>query len=577
MSILIAAGLSAAQAQQQVNPSAPPELTPKTPQKTGPAKVEINQKPRSPREPGGDEILIPKLNGLIIVGSENEVKKAGVPAMTGLDARVPLLKSKDFPAVVAPYLGKPMSRNKIQDLEDDIVLYCRSKNRPLVDVILLDQVVDNGVIQLWLLEGKIGKVTVQHEGRKWFNDSLILSQVRLQPGQELDGGKLESDLAWVNRNPFREVDAQFKQGEKLGQSDMVLQVREQIPVRVYAGYENSGTKFTGEDRLLTGFNWGNVFGLDQQLNYQYTTDTSFNLVKAHSASYVIPLPWRHNLTFFGSYINAKADFGSVAPGTESKGTSYQASMRYEVPLPSVGRYQHALSAGFDFKKSNNSLEFGGGTVSPSDTEIMQFEVGYSAVMPDAWGQTSLGIEGYYSPGGLTGENSDANFNLLRENAKANYVYGRLSMQRATRLPYEFSWILRGTVQVSNARLLPSEQLGVGGYNTVRGYEERLENGDDGWLISNEIRTPALKLGSLLEDPVDFDYLQFLAFVDYGDIHTLDRVPTDPPDDALTSIGGGIRYTVGRHFSARFDYGYELTGLELSSKRSRIHVGVVASF
>lgn len=576
--ILVASGLTASYAQQPSSPNTPPDLTPLTPEKKAPPKTELNTKPRSPREPGGDVVLIPKLNGLIIVGSDSEVKKEGVPDMTGLKVgNVPLVQGKDFPAVVAPYMGQPMSKNKIQDLEDDIVLYCRAKNHPLVDVILLDQTVNNGVIQLWLLEGKIGSVTVRHEGRKWFNDSFILSQVRMQTNQPLDSRELQSDLDWVNRNPFREVDAQFKQGDKLGQSDVVLQVRDQLPLRVYAGYENTGTKFTGEDRYLAGFNWGNVFGQDQQLNYQYTTDSRFKLVKAHSASYVIPLPWRHTLTFFGSYVDASADFASVAPGTTSKGKSYQASMRYEVSLPSVGKYQHAISVGFDFKKSNNNLEFGGSTFSASDTHVDQFEAGYSAVLPDSFGQTSMGIEGYYSPGGLTSANNDTAFNALRTGAKAAYVYGRLTAQRLTRLPEDFSWVLKGTFQVTDARLLPSEQLGVGGYNTVRGYDERLENGDDGWLISNEFRTPAFKLGSLIENPADLDYLQGLVFFDYGSIHTVDRVSTDLKDGALSSFGGGLRYTLSRYLSVRFDYGYQLTSRDLSAKNSRVHIGVVASF
>ena len=53
-----------------------------------------------------------------------------------------------------------------------------------------------------------------------------------------------------------------------------------------------------------------MFGLDQQLNYQYATDAKFDLVHANSASYLIPLPWRHTLMFYGSYVEGRADFSS---------------------------------------------------------------------------------------------------------------------------------------------------------------------------------------------------------------------------------------------------------------------------
>ncbi|MDB6122850.1 MAG: peptide transporter [Pedosphaera sp.] len=580
MLILAACWMTSSFAQQSLDPNAPPERLPKTPEKKVKPEKEIkglNQKPKSPRNPSGDAALIPKLNGIIIVKTEGEVKKEGAPASTGLVVKdIPLIQGKDFPAVVAPYLGQPMSENKIRDLEDDIILYCRSKNRPLVDVILLDQSIENGILQLWLLEGKVGKVVVENEGHKWFNNAFMLSEVHLRPGDSLDAAKLQSDIEWANRNPFRDVSAQFRQGDALGHSDVVLQVRDQLPVRVYAGYEDSGTKFTGEDRLLAGFNWGNVFGLDHQLNYQYTTDTDFRLVKAHSISYVAPLPWHNTVTLFGSYVDAMADFGTVASGTLSRGESYQASMRYNVPLPKIGKYQHEANAGFDFKSSNNNLEFGGTSFSKSDTHIAQFELGYSGVMPDRWGQTSMGLEGYYSPGGLSVDNDDTHFNKLREKAKAEYFYFRLSAQRVTRLPWDFSWVIKAIGQASNARLLPSEQLGVGGYSTVRGYDERLVNGDDGWLISNELRSPAIKAGRFIPNQ-EANYLQLLAFLDYGGIHTLDRVASDPKDVSLASVGPGLRFTLSKNLTVRFDYGFQLTERFASSSRSRAHIGVVGSF
>jgi hemolysin activation/secretion protein len=290
------------------------------------------------------------------------------------------------------------------------------------------------------------------------------------------------------------------------------------------------------------------------------------------------LPWHNTLTVFGSYVDARADFASVAPGTSSKGLSYQASMRYSSPLPVIGKYQHEVSGGFDFKRSNNNFEFGGTTSLPSDTHVLQAELGYSGLVPDKFGQTSFGLEGYYSPGDLTDNNTDSHFNQLRQGAKANYLYGRLTAQRVTRLPYDFTLVIRGTAQASNERLLPSEQLGVGGYNTVRGYEERLANGDEGWIVNTELRTPAIRLPGLYRSPtIEPDYLQFLVFFDYGAIHTIDRVVGDPKDASLSSVGAGVRFTVSKNLTARFDYGYQLTDRELSTKHSRAHVGVVASF
>lgn len=574
---------------QGVDPLAPSSVTPK-PYRPDAAATK-NAQPRSPRNAEGAKPLVAgkTIQGVVIVNTRAEVKPDGATA-TGVVVRdIPFLAGADFRRVVERYLGKPLTENAIRDLQDDIILYCRERGKPLVDVILLEQNIENGVLQLWLLEGKLDKITVRNEGKHWFKDALVLGNVRLRPGDTLDSGRLMQDLNWLNNNPFRQVDATFKVGGKdtrtpdgkVGLTDVELTVEDRVPLRPYFGYEDSGTRVTGEHRLLAGLNWGNVFGLDHQLSYQYATDVDFELVKAHSASYLVPLPWRHTLLLYGSYVNGTADFTQIdkSNDTTSEGISWQASGRYLVPLPGVGKLRHDVSLGFDFKRSDNDVLYGGTTFSDSQTDIAQFVLGYSGLLPDKWGRTTLGLELCYSPGGLTGYNSDENFNDLRTAAKASYFYARLNAERVTGLPYGFTWVLRGWGQVAAERLLPSEQLALGGYNTIRGYDERVALGDLAWLISNELRTPTFNLGNLLELPGGNDQVQFLAFLDYGEVRQSSSRPEDGanPEPALCSVGAGLRWTVSRNFSLRFDYGFALSSRELNEHDSRGHIAALLSF
>jgi hemolysin activation/secretion protein len=182
---------------------------------------------------------------------------------------------------------------------------------------------------------------------------------------------------------------------------------------------------------------------------------------------------------------------------------------------------------------------------------------------------------FYSPGGLTQNNDDSDFNNLRENASSKYAYSRINVQRITRLPCNFSWVLRGWGQIASDRLLPSEELALGGYNTIRGYDERVIIGDTGWIINNELRTPPIKLNALGLD----DQFQGLIFFDYGAEQIIDPTPSDgtDPDKTLYSAGAGVRYAVTRYFSFRFDYGVPMTELGLNKSRSRAHVGLLLSF
>lgn len=586
---LVVAGLVASAAcafSQSTDQLAPSDITPKTPPAKPAGAPALPEAAKSPRSPAGDKPINPDLPNLaikavIIVKTSAEIQDAGVPDTNGVIVRdIPFLAGPDFQKVVQPFLGRPLTENAIRDLQDAIILYSRGRGKLLVDVVLPEQSIDNGVLQLWFLEGKVGKIDVNNPGRKWFKDKLIRNDIRLQPGDSINSDKLASDLNWVNNNPFRQVDVSFKPGSKLELTDVELNVNDRIPFRPYAGYEDSGTRFTGQQRYLAGFNWGNVFGLDQQLNYQYATDTKFDLVQAHAASYFIPLPWRHTLMFYGSYVDGKADFSSVGNPTLAVGRSWQTSVRYSLPLPAIMKYRHQLSAGFDFKRSNNNLEAGGNVVlQNSDTDIAQYVADYSGLLPDDYGQTSVGGEFYYSPGRMTPDNTDTAFNLLRSGTRASYIYARLNVERDTVLPLGFTWILKAWYQTANQRLLPSEELTLGGYNTVRGYDERVLSGDKGWVINNEIRTPPVSLLNLARVHQATDQLQFLGFFDYGSEQLVEPNPSDgpSPNKTLYSIGAGLRYTIGLHLSLRFDYGFPLTQKELNEYSSRSHLGVLVSF
>jgi len=573
---------------QGVNQMAPSSVTPKPvePETAAPQSALGAEAPRSPRSPEGNAPINPdqpnlKITAIILVKTRAEIQEAGVPATNGVIIQdIPFLENPDFRQAIQPFIGKLLTENTIRDLEDAIILYCRAHGKLLVDVILPEQDIENGALQLWFLEGKVGKITVNNPGRKWFSDKLILGDVRLQPGGPIDSQKLTQDLDWLNNNPFRQVDVTFKPGDSLGLSDVELMVNDRIPVRPYIGYENSGARFTGEERFLAGFNWGNAFGLDQQLNYQFASDINFDLVKAHSASYIIPLPWRHTLMLYGSYVDGKADFGEAGGGTTANGTSWQTSLRYSIPLPELGHLRHEVSAGFDFKRANNDLEAGGTTVlQSSDTDIAQFELGYSGLLADSFGRTTFGLEAYYSPGGLTEYNDATDFNGLRVNAKAAYFYARLNVERLTRLPYGLSWVLSGWLQGTTERLLPSEELAVGGYNTVRGYDERVVLGDDGWIVDNELRAPPFSPGDLLHVIWLKDQIQFLGFFDYGSVRVIDAGPQDgnDPNKTLYSVGVGFRYTLRKNLSVRFDYGWPLTETGINENRSRASFGILASF
>jgi hemolysin activation/secretion protein len=100
-----------------------------------------------------------------------------------------------------------------------------------------------------------------------------------------------------------------------------------------------------------------------------------------------------------------------------------------------------------------------------------------------------------SPGGMTTLNNNAAFQAQQAGTVANYVHTRLTLDRLTDLPAGFSWHSRLAGQLSDAILLPSEQLIFGGFQSIRGFVEQGVTRDEGVTWKNELRLPTLEAGT----------------------------------------------------------------------------------
>jgi hemolysin activation/secretion protein len=106
------------------------------------------------------------------------------------------------------------------------------------------------------------------------------------------------------------------------------------------------------------------------------------------------------------------------------------------------------------------------------------------------------------------------------------------------------------------------------------------NADRGFFINNELRTPPISpLGLVWKNNKLGDQLQALAFYDFGMAENADA-PSGEPRWYLSSVGGGLRYTINRYLFVRADYGIQLRDSNFeppSDYGSRAHVSVTASF
>lgn len=510
-------------------------------------------------------ILLDRLSGLVFLRAPEKVLKGGIK-MEGIlaDGYMP----ESFFEEMETFLNEPLSLEKLNEMMKKVVVYFRSQSTPVVDVYVPEQDISGGTVQIVVQEGRVGEIRA--EGNEWFASDLIEKQVRVKPGDVIRGDQLAEDVNRMNKNPFRRVDLVLARGEERGETDVVLRTEDRFPLRFYGGYENTGTSDTGEDRYFTGFNWGNAFGLGHLLDYQFTSSEDYKGMNAHSLHYEIPLTYRQTLSFFGAWAESNPN---IAP-YDMTAESLEFSGRYMYDFSPVHDYRHNLTFGVDYKYSNSSLGFSSEPVFDKDVVILQAVLAYGGSLPDDFGTTAFSIQAVGAPGGLVKYNDTEHFNDFQEGTAADYVYFNLDIDRITLLPYDFTWNSKAHGQLANDQLLGSEQIGLGGYTSIRGFQEREANVDNGLLLINELRTPSIDLAKAVDYSKSLGNIQFLAFWDYG----FGRNIYKESNETLSGYGLGVRYNYGPYVSLRLDYGLQDRGKDIDdSGDSEIHFGLVIGY
>jgi hemolysin activation/secretion protein len=517
----------------------------------------------------------------------------------------PLFDTREFKKLVAGYVGTPISRQAIVKLRQSIVDYVKAHDRLAVSVPDPEVDLSKGELRLSVVIARYGQVSFR--GNKWFSDRTLLNSLGFHQGDEIRVSELEGAVNRTNQSAFRHVDVLLNgtttSSAQDGEVPIAVQENEVRPIRFSASYDDTGNDTIGNNHYTGAVTVGDLWGLDHQFVYQYTTTDNNREYESNYANYRANLPWHDYITVAASYTDYNAVL--IDGKFDSKGDDVVLDGRYVHPIFG-DTWSLELAGGFDYKEINSDLHFGTQNVDTFQLvdSIAQYTASATYVQHDQTGSWVAGFTLNGSPGNFNDRNTNSRFqgkigfdpttgeHLLTSetpvggpNAEARYIYGTATLQRLFLLPADFQLLLRGQGQLSSSRLLSAEQMSIGGSATVRGYDERIESGDDGWQGTIELHSPAGSL-HLPFAPKTYQPLQyrFLAFYDMADVmhdHPNSN-DTDQPLNRLAGTGVGLRCNWASNFSLSADYGFqtESTGrgfLAQPNPRRRGHIQATISY
>jgi len=424
---------------------------------------------------------------------------------------------------------------------------------PAVLVNLPEQTTENGVIRLEVTESRIERVKVG--GNRFVTREKLLRDLSsFRQGGMLYLPSVQKDLERVNRDPDVKVAPVLMPGKEPGTIDVELKVKDRLPLHGSLELNNLSSHDTTRLRLNGSLSFDNLWQRGHSLSLQYqTSPQDTGEVQVGAFSYTFPSPWNreHLVAAYGIFSDSDVAFGQ---GFQVIGKGRLAGIRYVVPLPTFRKYDHHLTFGLDYKDFDDTLGFSETGEQDLKTPItyLPFSLSYVASLPDPWGSTRFNAGLNLSLRGLVSNPEE--FAVKRFKARGSYVAFTAGLNRSQKLPWGFQILWKMDGQVADQPLISNEQYSAGGMESVRGYLESEELGDDAVHTTLELATP--DLGKWLNPWKGYD-MTLYGFYDGAKLRTKDPLPQENDSITLQGTGVGIRGHLVRNVEYEVDWAVPL--------------------
>src|ERR1700761_8625849 len=150
-------------------------------------------------------------------------------------------------AVAQPYIGKTVGAAELNAIVDGVNALYTQRNITTARAVLSRQPVVNGVVHVDMVEGHLGKLTI--EGNKRTHEDFVRRRIHVQPGDLLDANALRDDMVYINRTSNLTLAALMQAGTERGQTDVTVDVAEPKTYSFDAFVDNAGVDTSGNTRV----------------------------------------------------------------------------------------------------------------------------------------------------------------------------------------------------------------------------------------------------------------------------------------------------------------------------------------
>jgi len=504
---------------------------------------------------------------------EQEAKKPAekVPTFNVFEFKVDgntVLPAGKIEEAVYPHMGEAKTIDDVEKARSALEKSYQDAGYLTVSVSIPQQEVDAGIVRLLVTEGSVE--TLRIKDSQYTSLAEIKSRVaEFQEGKVPHFPTAQQQLGTVNKGQNRQVTPVLRPGKSPGKVEVDLKVQDQLPLHGSLELNDRYSPNTTETRLNGSMRYENLWQKDHSVGLSFqVSPEDLNEVKVFSGTYVIP---RLNGDYFAAYgVISDSDISAVGD-VNVIGKGYIAGARYIHPLPSSESYYQGLTLGADYKTFKESVQLLGADGFNTPISYLALVLGYDGTYQTASAQTQMNLTLNFAPRGFG--NTEREFNDKRFDANPNYAFLRADLKHLQKLPLDWAIQAKLSAQLASDFLISTEQFAIGGVDSVRGYLESSELGDNGILASLELRTPPLK--KYISQHLFTDYIKdFYAFgfIDAGTARTY-NVSSDSRRELLSAgLGFKLKSTGGLFTNLDYAHAYK-DAIQVDKGDDRLHFRV----
>ncbi len=557
----IAQAADLSQIPRPVEPQPPPPLPePQTPQKLPPPE-ELLQPPAAAPTPQPPEQLPEPLPGTIVV---ERFEFEGNTAFS----------DEELSEVLKPFTGRSLTFAELLEARSQVTKKYTEAGYITSGALIPPQTLNQGVVRIQVVEGEVEVINVTGSDAAGAAATLRLDpnyvrrRVALGAGKPLNVNRLLETLQLLQLNPLiKTISAELSAGSKAGSSLLEVTITEAQSFELGGTLDNGRSPSVGTFRRQVNLSEGNLVGLGDSLSLTYTNTQGSNAIEG---SYTLPFNARNGTV---SVFFSRTDSNIIEPPFEPvdiEATSRNYELTVRQPVVQSPRQEIVLGLTATRRESDTTLLGVPFLLSPGASEegktrlnalrfFQEFTQRGAQQVFAARSQFTLGV-------GWRATVND-------KPPDSRFFSWRGQMQWVRLLAPETVLVLRSDAQLSDRAMLPIEQFGLGGLESVRGYRQDALLTDSGVFGSAELRVPIYRL------PDRQGVLLLTPFIDAGTVWNSSGSKA-PDYSTLLSVGLGLRFQLGDRLTARLEYGIPLIDIKSSDRtwqEQGIYFSIVGSF